>query len=103
MFWLELKGQESVELRHIRYFIKAAELQHFTRAAESLYISQPTLSIHIQQLEEEFGTELFSRVGRQVRLTEAGELLLARSRRAVSELETAEEELNAMKGLLRGK
>ena len=91
-----------MELRHLRYFIKAAELLHFTKAAEALYISQPTLSVHIQQLEEELGTELFARVGRNVRLTEAGELLLVRAREAVRELELATEEIEAVTGLLRG-
>jgi LysR family cyn operon transcriptional activator len=75
---------------------------HFTRAAESLYISQPSLSIHIQQLEEELKTKLFARVGRSVLLTEAGEILLVRARRAVAELETAGQEIDAMTGLLRG-
>src|SRR5690242_6831244 len=91
-----------MELRHLRYFIRAAELLHFTRAAESLYISQPTLSIHIQQLEEELGTPLFARVGRNVRLTEAGELLLIRARQALNELENAGEEIGAIVGLTRG-
>lgn len=91
-----------MELRHLRYFIRAAELLHFTRAAESLYISQPSLSIHIQQLEEELKTKLFVRVGRSVHLTEAGEMLLVRARRAVKELEEAEQEIEAMTGLLRG-
>lgn len=75
---------------------------HFTRAAESLYISQPTLSVHIQQLEEELGTPLFARVGRNVRLTEAGELLLNRARRAVHELAIAGEEIDGIIGVVRG-
>src|SRR5208283_2621408 len=91
-----------MELRHIRYFLRAAELLHFTRAAESLYISQPCLSIHIQQLEEELKTKLFDRVGRNVRLTAAGEILLVRARHVVEELETAGQEIQAVTGLLRG-
>ncbi len=91
-----------MELRHLRYFIRAAELLHFTRAAESLYISQPSLSIHIQQLEEELKTKLFARVGRSVHLTESGQVLLMRARRAVEELEVAGKEIEAMTGLLRG-
>jgi len=75
---------------------------HFTRAAESLYISQPSLSIHIQQLEEELKTKLFARVGRNVHLTEAGQVLLVRAKRAVGELEEAGKEIEAMTGLLRG-
>ena len=49
-----------MELRHLRYFIRAAELLHFTRAAESLYVSQPALSVQIKQLEDELGVQLFN-------------------------------------------
>ncbi len=75
---------------------------HFTHAAESLYISQPTLSIHIQQLEEELGVPLFTRTGRQVRLTEAGQLFLVRAQQAVRALELAQEEIADLQGLRRG-
>ena len=91
-----------MELRHIRYFIRAAEELHFTRAAESLFISQPTLSTHIQQLEEELGVALFDRVGRKVQLTEAGAVFLEHSARALRELELAEERISDLKGLSSG-
>ena len=91
-----------MELRHIRYFIRAAELLHFTHAAESLYISQPTLSIHIQQLEEELGTPLFARTGRNVRLTEAGEIFLLHARQSMRSLELAQEEIADLQGVRRG-
>jgi LysR family cyn operon transcriptional activator len=91
-----------MELRHLRYFIRTAELLHFTRAAESLFISQPTLSSHIQQLEEELGAELFARIGRRVQLTEAGEIFLKHAKTAVSEVELAAAEIEATTGLLRG-
>jgi LysR family transcriptional regulator, cyn operon transcriptional activator len=91
-----------MELRHLRYFIRAAELLHFTRAAESLYVSQPTLSSHIHQLEEELGCPLFDRVGRRVRLTEAGQLLLCHARKAVSEVESGKADVAELLGLLRG-
>lgn len=91
-----------MELRHLRYFIRAAEYLHFTRAAESLYISQPSLSVHIQQLEDELKTKLFDRVGRQVRLTDAGKILLSYAQRAVAELEEAGKEIEAITGHLHG-
>ncbi len=91
-----------MELRHIRYFIRAAELLHFTHAAESFYISQPTLSLHIQQLEEELGLPLFNRIGRNVRLTEAGNVFLDQARKSVRELDIAMEEIADMKGLKSG-
>jgi LysR family cyn operon transcriptional activator len=90
-----------MELRHLRYFIRAAELLHFTRAAESLHVSQPTLSIHIQQLEEELDSPLFDR-SRQLRLTEAGELFFVQARNAIRELERGKEGVADLRGLLRG-
>lgn len=91
-----------MELRHLRYFIRAAELLNFTKAAESLYVSQPTLSVQINQLEKELGTALFARVGRSVRLTEAGRVFLKRAHQVVKELEEGSQEIDAINGLLRG-
>jgi LysR family cyn operon transcriptional activator len=92
-----------MELRHIRYFVRAAELLHFTNAAESLYISQPTLSTHIQQLEEELGLPLFHRIGRRVSLTEAGKVFLEHAERSLHELDKAVERTADLKGLVKGK
>jgi len=61
-----------MELRQLRYFIKAKELENFSEAAEQLFISQSTLSQQIKQLENELGTPLFHRVGKRVHPTEAG-------------------------------
>lgn len=63
-----------MELRQLKYFLKAKELLNFTEAAQSLHISQSTLSQQIKQLEIELGTPLFNRVGNRVMLTEAGQL-----------------------------
>lgn len=91
-----------MDIRQLKYFIKAAEFSHFTRAAEALYVSQPALSAQIRQLEEDLGSELFARVGRNVRLTEAGEAFLVRARQAVDAIEQGEEEVRAIKGVLKG-
>lgn len=91
-----------MELRHLRYFIKAAELQNFTRAAEALYVSQPTLSVQIQQLEEELGAELFSRSGRSIKLTETGQVFLKRAKEAIRSLEIGTQEVDALNSILRG-
>lgn len=61
-----------MELHQLRYFAKVAELGHFTKAAEACGVSQPSLSQAIAKLEEEVGKPLFERLGRGVRLTEAG-------------------------------
>ncbi len=94
-----------MELRHLRYFVRAAELLHFTRAAESLGISQPTLSLHIQQLEKEVGSPLFDRTGgqfRHVRLTQAGTRLLVHAHDALRAVERGKQEIADLNGLLCG-
>jgi LysR family hydrogen peroxide-inducible transcriptional activator len=61
-----------MELHQLRYFVAVAELGQFTRAAERCLVSQPSLSQQIINLEKELGQPLFERLGRSVRLTDAG-------------------------------
>ncbi len=92
-----------IELRHLRYFAAISECGNFSRAAEALHISQPALSAQIKQLETKLATRLFDRVGRQVRITDAGEVLLSYARRMLSEIEEATEAINELEGLATGR
>ncbi|GAB2697057.1 transcriptional regulator CynR [Mucilaginibacter koreensis] len=74
-----------MELRQLKYFIKAAELQNFTEAAGALYITQSTLSQQIKQLEDELGIPLFDRIAKRVRLTEAGRMFLPYANKTVQD------------------
>ena len=65
-----------MELRQLRYFVKAAETLNFSEAAKGLYITQSTLSQQIRQLETELDVQLFQRNSHEVTLTEAGAELL---------------------------
>ena len=78
-----------VELRQLRYFVAVAEELHFGRAAERLHMSQSPLSRAIRELERDIGVTLFVRTTRRVELTDAGSLLLERSRRALAEIDGA--------------
>jgi DNA-binding transcriptional LysR family regulator len=69
-----------MDLRDLNYFETIAELGHLGRAAEKLNRSQPALTKSIQRLEESFGTKLFQRDGRRIKLTPVGELLQERGR-----------------------
>jgi len=69
-----------VHLRDLRYFVAVAEELHFTRAAERLHVSQPALSRQVRLLEHHLRCTLFVREPRVIRLTPAGEVLLAHAR-----------------------
>lgn len=85
-----------MELRQLKYFLKAKELLNFTEASNHLNISQSTLSQQIKQLEEEIGIPLFNRIGKRITLTEAGLLF---SEFAFQSVQKSNEGLMMMKDL----
>src|ERR1700674_3257908 len=91
-----------VSLHQLSVFRAVARHQSFTRAAEELYISQPAVSAHVRELERLYGVELFDKVGRRVRLTEAGRLLEDYAHRLLALVEESYRTLNELKELGRG-
>ena len=92
-----------MELAQLRYLVTLAEELHFTRAAAREHIAQPALSQQIRRLEDEVGLALVERTTRRVAMTDAGELLVARSRRILAELEAAKAELQSLRGVQSGR
>lgn len=84
-----------MELHQLRYFVAVAQSGSFTRAAQRCHVSQPALSQQIQKLESELRQPLFHRLGRHVRLTEAGRRLLDDVLPALRKLEEAVQTLRA--------
>lgn len=74
-----------ISLRQLEYLVAVADLLGFRRAAERCHVSQPALSAQIQQLEDVLGVKLFERDKRRVMLTPAGEELVARARKVLTE------------------
>ena len=68
-------SNRKTSLRGLRTFCAAAEHTSFRAAAEHLFITASAVSHQVKNLEEEFGTKLFERQGRSLRLTEAGQTM----------------------------
>ena len=83
------RAPDAIELRHLRSFVAVAEELNFGRAAEQLYLSQPALSRHIRTLEQLLGCELLRRSTHRVELTLAGESLLDRARKVLTDVDEA--------------
>lgn len=87
-----------IDIRKLRYFATVAEFGSFTRAAEFLGVAQPALSRQVQQLEQEFGLQLFLRSSRQVRLTDAGDVLLRHAHSINRDFERLIDDMRVRKG-----
>src|SRR5215471_13292249 len=80
-----------VTLRQLFYFVTVAEERQFSRAAERLHISQPPLTQRIQALERDLGVQLFTRMGNQIELTEAGRAVLVEAKTILAQAERVQE------------
>ncbi|EHR39697.1 MULTISPECIES: LysR family transcriptional regulator [Alishewanella] len=89
--------------QQLRAFEASARLLSVTQAARELFVSQPTVSVQLKELAETLGESLFEQSGRQIRLTQAGELLYQTVRELASCWQRLESELAAIHGLVRGK
>jgi len=91
-----------MEVRQLNYFIKAAEMLHFTDAAAASFVTQSTLSQQIKQLEEELGMLLFDRIGKQVQLTEAGNVFLIHARQIILDIKKSKQAIFELENLING-
>ncbi len=76
-----------IKLKDLRYLVAVADTRHFGHAAERCFVSQPTLSAQLKKLEQSLGVQLIERRPSNVALTEAGEQIVARSRRILEACE----------------
>ena len=86
-----------MDLLKLRYFYTVAEFEHVTKAAEKLHIAQPAITKTIKLLESELGVPLFIRVGRNVKLTEYGELLKRKLDGVFNIVDSIPDEIERMK------
>lgn len=92
-----------MEIRQLKTFLHVAELGSVSKAAQRLRIAQPALSRQLGQLEEELKVALFTRHGRGMVLTHAGETLRDRAASILKQLEETRLELASESEVLRGR
>ncbi|WP_042354654.1 LysR family transcriptional regulator [Bacillus rubiinfantis] len=78
-----------MDIKHMEYFCKVAELKSFTKAAKRLYVSQPTVTNTIHQLEEELNVKLFTRTTKYVTLTPKGRVFQIKAQQILASIESA--------------
>jgi LysR family transcriptional regulator, hydrogen peroxide-inducible genes activator len=74
-----------IKLKDLRYLVAVADARHFGRAAGKCFVSQPTLSAQLKKLEQYLGVQLIERAPQNIKLTEAGEQIVARARRILED------------------
>lgn len=79
----------------LRTFVAVVEAKSFTRAAEKLRLSQPSVSLHIKQLEREFGSKLIDRSPKHLYVTTAGQMLYERALQMLNLYEKTKEDIYA--------
>ncbi|WP_430742212.1 LysR family transcriptional regulator [Bacillus atrophaeus] len=84
-----------MELLQLKYFQTVAFTEHMSKAAKLLNIAQPSLSLTIRRLEDEWGTKLFERKGRNIQLSSSGKILLKHVNRIFTEIENAQMEIQS--------
>lgn len=92
-----------MDLTRLRVLAAVAREGSVTGAARALHYAQPSVSHHLARLEAEVGVPLVERVGRGIRLTDAGRLLAARAEEILGRVGAAREEVEALAGLAAGR
>ncbi|MFG3284596.1 LysR family transcriptional regulator [Streptomyces sp. NPDC048111] len=92
-----------IEARHLRVLRAVATTGSFSAAARELGCTQPAVSQQMKALETSAGTPLLIRTGREMRLTQAGQVLVRHASGILAGLTAAEEEVAAIAGLRAGR
>jgi len=91
-----------VNLNQLRAFYFAAREKSVTKAAEVLYVTQPAVTMQIKALEQALGIKLFRKYGKQLELTEAGNVLFSYAEKMFEIAEQMEHALKGYKELAKG-
>ena len=91
-----------MEIDNLKAFLAVAETGSFSQAADRLHLTQPAISKRVAQLEQQLRALLFDRIGRTVRLTEAGNSLAYRAKLILQQVEDTERAIRNLNGEIGG-
>lgn len=92
-----------MDTQHLQAFVAIAEQGSFSAAADRLHLTQPAISKRIALLEEQLKVALFDRIGRQIALTQAGQLLLSKAKLILGEVAATQRAIADLQGDVQGK
>lgn len=93
----------NITFRQLRLFMTLAETGSVSGAARAMHVTQPTASMQLREISESVGLPVYDVVARKIHLTEAGQRLACTARAIMDEWDGFEQQINALKGLTRGR
>jgi DNA-binding transcriptional LysR family regulator len=92
-----------MDVRQLEYFLAVVDEGGVGAAAEKLFVAQPSVSQALRSLQRDLGAELFTRTGRRLQLTPAGDALIAPARQVTHWMELSRAHVDAVNGLRTGR
>lgn len=93
----------NITFRQLRLFLALAETGSVSAAAKAMHVTQPTASMQLKEVSQSAGLPLYEVVGKKIYLTDVGQELAATARAVAQNWDAFEQNLDAVKGLSRGK
>lgn len=93
----------NVTFRQLRLFLALADTGSVSAAARAMHVTQPTASMQLREVADAVGVPLHEVVAKRVHLTDAGRELARTARAMIGEWETFAQQVDATKGLERGR
>lgn len=93
----------SMDIHQLRVFVSVFRNKSFSKASEELHLTQPTISNHVKALEDEFGCNLFDRLGRTIIPTREAEILFNHSMELIEKASAIKEAIGEIRKDLTGK
>ena len=102
LIYLFCYKEDQMNIQHLKYFTDIARYNSISKAALENHIAQPAMSRILKSIEEEYGTALFERKGRNIYLNQCGEILYEATRKSLSLLDGAKESMEIYNGKFKG-